>query len=149
MKNYYDTKAELEVKKLRLKVLYRRKESLKSLVEPKSVVTDKIAVDGGDKSPDEAFVSYTHAKLPIDEEIKQLADECKYLESELAIMEKAMRQMSDIRYRIFVMRYLDGMSAVQISTKLHYSREHVHYILRKIDSNLSKKILQNLTKPVI
>ncbi len=139
MKNYYDTKRELEIRKLRLKLLYKRREALKSLVEPKSVVTDKIIIDPGTIEPDENISNYTHAKIPIDEEIENLEKEIEDLTSTLTGIEKELREHTGLDRRIFVMKYLDKLTSRRIACTVGYSKRHVDRILESIDKRINKK----------
>ena len=138
MKNYYDTRKELELIKLRLNALHTQKESLKSLVEPKSVVTDKVMVDSNVGSPDTSIVTYLYLLSNIEKESKEKIDRLHYLESKLRSMEEILRGIQDVRYKIFVMHYIDNLSAKQIGRKLCYSRRHIERILKGISNDVAK-----------
>lgn len=141
MKNYHDTKCEMELIKLRLEVLKQKKEALRSIAEPKSLVTDKLQVSPGTLEPDRKMITYLSLSEPIDKEIEVKQKEYDFLNSKLISMEKALREAKGIEYQIFVMRYVDGLSVRQIARKVHYTREHTYSLL--------KNILQNLTKGMV
>lgn len=146
MKNYYDTQKELELINSSLKVLYESREILKPLVEPKSVMTDKVLIDSGTLEPDKAVVDYTHTKILIDEEIELREKEKRIREVELAGMEKALREHTGLERRIFVMRYLDNWSTRRIAHKVSYSNRQVDRILENIDKRINKKHVSKCLK---
>ena len=141
MKNYHDTKCEMELIKLRLEVLKQKKEALRSIAEPKSLVTDKLQVSPGTLEHDRKMITYLSLSEPIDKEIEAKQKEYDFLNGKLISMEKALREAKGIQYQIFVMRYVEGLSVRQIARKVHYTREHTYSLL--------KNILQNLTKDVV
>ena len=138
MRNYYDTQKELELIKLRLDALHTQKESLRSLVEPKSVVTDKVIVDSSVVSPDTSIVTYVYLLSKIEKESRERTGQLHCLESKLKSMEEILRGVQDVKYKIFVMHYLDNLSAKQIGRKLCYSRRHIERILKGINNDVAK-----------
>lgn len=132
MKNYYDKQKKLELDKLELKFLYRRKESLKPLVEPKSVMTDKIAIDPGTISPDKNLAMYVDAISLTNKKIEEKKEEIEELDSELIAMEKILRGVHDIEYRIFVMYYIDNLSTRKIARRLGYHYSTISRIIERI-----------------
>lgn len=134
MKNYHDTKCEMELIKLRLEVLKQKKEALRSIAEPKSLITDKLQVSPGTLEPDRKMITYLSLSEPIDKEIEVKQKECSFLEEKLMAMEKMLREAKGIEYQIFVMRFVDNMSVRQIARRLHYHRDNIYRILRKIKS---------------
>lgn len=136
MKNYYDTKHELELIKLRLEVLHGNKESLQMLVDPKSVVTDRIIVDCGEKPPDQNIVNYVHLMEKVTKEIEVKTLESMKLQEKLKIMEKYLREIKDVKYKVFVMRYIDNLSVIKIAQRLNYSERRIYQLLKKIGINI-------------
>lgn len=136
MKNYHDTKCEMELIKLRLEVLKQKKEALRSIAEPKSLITDKLQVSPGTLEPDRKMITYLSLSEPIDKEIEVKQKEYDFLNGKLKAMEKILRGEQDLKHRIFVMRCLDGLSTQQIARKLNYSRERIDQIFRKVKNEL-------------
>lgn len=136
MKNYHDTRHEAEIIKLRLEILKQNKESLQTIVDPKSVVTDKIIVDGGQKPPDGGIVSYLYLLSKIENEEKEKTKRLVYLEEKLKTMEKYLREIKDVKYRVFVMRYVDGLKVRDIAWKLNYTECYIYKLLYLIKKKL-------------
>ena len=74
----------------------------------------------------------------IDEEIDRLQEEIEINRQHLIRMEYHLRQMKGTIERVFVYRYLDGLSVNQISQRLNCSGAHVYRQLSVIE-----KILRN------
>lgn len=136
MKNYHDTKCEMELIKLRLEVLKQKKEALRSIAEPKSLITDKLQVSLGTLEPDRKMITYLSLSEPIDKEIETKQKEYDFLNGKLISMEKALREAKGIEYQIFVMRYVEGLDIRRIANKLCYSDWNIYKILKRIEREL-------------
>jgi DNA-directed RNA polymerase specialized sigma24 family protein len=126
----------MELIKLRLEVLKQKKEALRSIAEPKSLVTDKLQVSPGTLEHDRKMITYLSLSEPIDKEIETKQKEYDFLNGKLISMEKALREAKGVEYQIFVMRHVDGLSVRQIARKFHYHRDNIYKILRKIEKEL-------------
>ena len=117
MKNYYDQLNELKVAQSRLK----------SLKEKKKMYFNNLNND--------AFLNYLCKTEKIDNEIIILNKEIKMLSKYLKAMENSLRNINGSLEKVFVLRYIDGLSVKQICRELHYSKTHVYRklsIIRKI-----------------
>ena len=133
MKNYYDQLNELKVAQSRLKSLKEKKKMYFNMTQPKSAV-----YFSGAKSTNlnnDAFLNYLCKTEKIDNEIIILNKEIKMLSKYLKAMENSLRNMNGSLEKVFVLRYIDGLSVKQICRELHYSKTHVYRklsIIRKI-----------------
>ena len=133
MKHYYDQQHELEIAKLRLKSLKEKRELYFSRTQPGSITYDSERVMGGTNN--NTFDLYVENIEDIDVKIKILEAEIIILKENLKDMEQKLRQMEGILEKIFVARYIDGLSVNQICKKLHYGKSEVYRklkIIRKI-----------------
>lgn len=135
MKNYYDQEQELILAKLRLKSLKEKRELYFNHTQPGGISYDSERVQGG--TVNNSFDIYVGNIEEIDKKIKQVEDEIRILEEHLKLMEYELRKMKGTLEKIFVMRYIDGMSVNQICRNTNYSRSQVFRKLQKI-RNITK-----------
>ncbi|MDR1240292.1 MAG: hypothetical protein LBK29_00200 [Oscillospiraceae bacterium] len=131
MINYLETKCEINLIKTRLEILRIQKEELKSLIDPSSLLFDKIKVQSSPEF-DKKIIEYVYRASKIDEKISKKKNQLKFLEIKLAKMEKILREVKGLRYKIFVMRCIDGLSVRKIAWKLNFSESNVYKILAQI-----------------
>ena len=133
MKNYYDQLNELKVAQSRLKSLKEQKKMYFNMTQPKSAVYFSDTRNTNLNS--EAFLSYLCKTENIDNEIIALNKEIKMLNKYLKAMENSLRNMNGSLEKVFVLKYIDGLSVKQICRQLHYSKTHVYRklsVIRKI-----------------
>ena len=80
-----------------------------------------------------AILQYVTKIEKIDKEIEELQKEIKMLKHYLKCMEESLRKMSGVLEKIFVARYIDGLSVRQICYKTNYSQSHVYRQLSYIE----------------
>lgn len=75
------------------------------------------------------FLEYTAKIEYLDDEIDVLENEIKILESYLRRMEKNLRAMKGALEKVFVAKYIDGLSVKQIVIRVNYSKTQVYRYL--------------------
>ena len=130
MKNYYDQLHELNIAKLRLKSLKEKRDLYFNYTQPGGIKYDRERVMGG--IINNAFEIYVEKAENINVQIKLVEAEIIILKENLKDMENALRKMTGTLEKIFVMRYIDGLSINQICRKTHYSRPHIYRKLQVI-----------------
>jgi dihydroorotase len=136
MKNYYDQQKELEIAKARLQTLKEQKKMYFEKTQPKSKKIDGEMVTSS-KVANNVFLDYVDRTERIDIQIDIIKKEIALLECYLKKMEYNLRRLKGILERVFVARYIDGLSVNQISDKVNYSSVQVYRYLRTI-----KKIIK-------
>lgn len=135
MKNYYDTKQELEIAKYRLSSLQERKELL--YVQVLGGASTQTDVKVNKLSIDDKMSEYLIKTYELDRKIESAKNEVGLLEYTLKKMELAMREMKEIENKIFVMRFIDGLKVYQIARKIGYSKEQTYRIIKKIKQKIN------------
>lgn len=135
IKHYYDLKRELEIAQLRLKALLEKRDLYFNNTQPGGMNYDNTIVDGG--TANNSFDIYVEKVEELDVQIKLLEAEIIILQQNLKNIENALRKMKGSLYKVFVARYIDGLSINQIARKMNYSRSQVY---RKL------QIIKNITK---
>lgn len=74
----------------------------------------------------DAFNEYVCKIESIDKEIDILKQEINVLEKYLKKMENSLRRMKGSLEKIFVAKYIDGLSVNKIAIKVNYSESHVY-----------------------
>ncbi len=109
--------------------------------QPKGIVTDEERVSGGKRvNKTEQYLIDLEQKK-IDERLQEAFDliaDRKILLSEVEIQIKESQNKYD---KIYVLRYLEGKSAKEISMIMHYSESHTYRMLNKISQKL--KMIEN------
>ncbi len=80
--------------------------------------------------------SYADNNSEVDKEIRETKEKINNREGRLRIMGEILRGVHDIKYRIFVMKYLDNISSREIARRLNYSRRRIDQLLEVIEFNL-------------
>lgn len=135
MKNYYDTKQELEIAKYRLSSLEERKELL--YVQVLGGTSKQTDVKVNKLSIDDKMSEYLIKTYELDRKIESAKNEVGLLEYTLKKMELAMREMKEIENKIFVMRFIDGLKVYQIARKIGYSKEQTYRIIKNIKQKVN------------
>lgn len=78
---------------------------------------------------DNTFINYADSIIAIDKEIDIKKKEIALMESYLKKMEYNLRSMKGILERIFVAKYIDGMTVKQITIKTNYSKTQIYRYL--------------------
>lgn len=139
MKNYYDQWKELEIAKTRLQALKEKKQLYFNQTQPRSKRIDGDMVTSS-KVANNMFLNYAEKTERIDAQIDIIKKEIALMECYLKKMEKNLREMKGILEKIFVARYIDGLSVKKIAIKYNYSDSNVYELLRKIKRILCKKL---------
>ena len=132
IKNYYDQQQELNAALLRLKSLEEKREIYFENTQPKAVsVKDEIP---GTIHTD-LLTEYVIKIEKIDKDIELLKREIKISKKYLDKIEDCLRKMKDPLAKIFVARYIDGLSVNQMTYRINYSPSDIYRklaIIRKI-----------------
>ena len=131
MKNYYDQQMELNLVLFRIETLNEKKAIYLRETQPKSSKPKEVMVDSSRVIKD-TFLEYTIKTEEIDKELDDLYKEKEILERYLKKMEESLRSMKGIKEKVFVARFIDGLSAKQISRKMAYSKTSIYRILSEI-----------------
>lgn len=75
------------------------------------------------------FLEYTAKIEYLDDEIEVVECEIKILESYLRRMENNLRTMKGALEKVFVAKYIDGLTVRQITSKVNYSKTQVYRYL--------------------
>lgn len=137
MKNYYDQQQELEVAKNRLTTLKEKKRLYFEETQPKSKKINGVMVQSSIVDNNK-FLEYTAKIEYLDDEIDVLENEIRILENHLIRMECNLKTMKGILEKVFVDRYINGLSIKKIAKKYNYSESNIYELLKKIRKILSK-----------
>lgn len=137
MKNYYDQQLELELAKNRLATLKEKKELYFEETQPKSKKINGVMVQSSIVDNNK-FLEYTAKIEYLDDEIEVLENEIRILENHLIRMECNLKTMKGILEKVFVDRYINGLSIKKIAKKYNYSESNIYELLKKIRKILSK-----------
>ena len=134
MRNYYNQYNELKMAKARLNSLEEKRKMYFQMALPHSPKIGNKVNTGG--AVNDLFAAYLSKIEAIDAEIKIVKEEIKLLQKGLNEMAQCLSRMDGTLVKIFVLRYIDGMSVKQISYEISYS---LPYIYQKL--NAIRKIL--------
>lgn len=137
MKNYYDQQLELELAKNRLATLKEKKKLYFEETQPKSKKINGVMVQSSIVDNNK-FLEYTAKIEYLDDEIEVLENEIRILENHLIRMECNLKTMKGILEKVFVDRYINGLSIKKIAQKYSYSESNIYELLKKIRKILSK-----------
>lgn len=137
MKNYYDQQLELELAKNRLTTLKEKKKLYFEETQPKSKKINGVMVQSSIVDNNK-FLEYTAKIEYLDDEIDVLENEIRILENHLIRMECNLKTMKGILEKVFVDRYINGLSIKKIAQKYSYSESNIYELLKKIRKILSK-----------
>ena len=134
MRNYYNLKKQLDLCLMYLESLMEQKELLNSFLSPKGVNYGSVAVQERKKT--DPFATYAHNSINLDKQIAAVKMEIEILQRNLKRMDEMLRDVNNNKYKIFVYRYLDGLSTVEIAKKTSFSTRRVYQILKEIEEIL-------------
>lgn len=132
MRNYHNLRKQLEISNTYLESLKEQKEVLDSFLSPKAVNYDSVTVKGGSNT--DPFAIYTFNSMRLEKQIKAVKTEIKSIKNTLDKMEELLRDVHNNRYKIFVFRYLDGLSVNEIAKRTNFSERRIYQILKEIKS---------------
>ncbi len=127
--------------------ILNEKELLFQRTQPKSPVMDQERVSGG--SPENKIESYIIEleRKKIDERLKR-AKEIMNDRHELYLLSLEDLKRSKDKYdMVFVLKWMDGKNAREISKIMHYSESHVYRMINKIKKKA--KMIENDRKTVV
>jgi hypothetical protein len=130
MKNYYDQQQELQIALYRLESLKYKKQMYFDRTQPGTMDYSKDNVQGGVHK--DIMTEYVIKIEKIDKDIQETQEEIEILDKYLKKMEKSLRTMKSPLEKIFVARYIDGLSVEQVATKCNYSASHIYRELQII-----------------
>lgn len=134
IKNYYDQQRELNTAKSRLKTLEEKRKIYFNATQPKAVVIKDTVVMS---PPENDVLTKYMAKIEkIDKEIEILKQEIAVLEKDKESMEENLRKMKGTLQKVFVARYIDGLTVNQIAKQTNYSGPHIYHLLTIIKNIL-------------
>lgn len=136
MENYLNLKKQLELAMIHLEALLEQKKILNSFLYPKTFKINPTPPNRGGKNSD-PFAIYTFQMTNIDKQINIVQREINMLKKNIAKMDLILRDIDNNTYKIFVYRYLDGLSVENIAKKTNFSTRRIYQILNKIESKLS------------
>ena len=130
MRNYYNQYNELKMAKARLNSLEEKRKMYFQMALPHSPKIGNKVNTGG--AVNDLFAAYLSKIEAIDAEIKIVKEEIKLLQKGLNEMAQCLSRMDGTLVKIFVLRYIDGMSVKQISHEVAYSPTQIYRNLRVI-----------------
>ena len=130
MKNYYDQQQELQAALYRLETLKEKKEMYFNMTQPGTMDYSKDNVDGGVHK--DLMTEYVIKIEKIDNEIEIVESEIELLNKYLKKMEDCLRKMKGSLDKMFVARYIDGLSVNEMAKKFNYSPSHIYTMLNYI-----------------
>lgn len=131
MKNYYDQQMDLNLTLFRIETLNEKKAIYFNHTQPKSGEIKEVMVDSSRIIKD-TFLEYTEKVEEINKELDDLYKEKDILERYLKKMESSLRSMKGILEKIFVAKYIDGLSVDKIAIRVNYSVPSVYRKLSEI-----------------
>ena len=114
------------------------KERLFTITQPKAITYDKDTVQtspSGDML-DNYVIALEEEK--IEEKLKPYRDLLFGSEDFLDLKERELRKSTDIFDKIYVLRYLEGMSIKNISKQMNYSRAQTYKKVQSIQRRIKK-----------
>lgn len=135
LKNYYDLKKQLELCIVHLETLEEQKKTLETFLYPR---TAKFKETPPSKSIDftNPFLNYTYQIINIDKQITVVKREISILQKNINRMECILKDVESNLYKIFVYKYIEGLSVSKIAQKTNYSTRRIYQLLSKIDNIL-------------
>lgn len=134
MKHYHDQKIELQLAKYRLEGLKERRRLLFDMTQPKAsdIAKDRIQTNNSIN----VYDGYVCRIEDIDKTIALVEKDIETIQNYLNVMEKALRQTKGSLTKIFVMRYIDGLTVSEIHQRTSYSPSSIYRKLTKISKIL-------------
>ena len=134
MKNFYNSKLELENKKDRVILLKHDIEDIKlKLVK----ITSSVKEDSSSSNRVQSKIHvYTTQKIAKEEEIKELEEQIDYLEPIINRMERRVDAMVGIHKEVFEKLYKDNMKIKDIASDLNYSSQRIYQLKDEVNQFL-------------
>lgn len=153
IRNYTDTKCELEIAKTRLSLLMDKKEKLYCKYFPITPKLKEVMVDGGERNNDK-MADYVHELHEIDigtgkslaEEISYQQEKINKLQGYLNTMNDTLSKMSGLEYKLY---YEIVVKGVNISKAVDNIAELSGKETRTIWKNYYNKIKKNVKKVAV
>lgn len=94
--------------------------------KPKEVIVHSTRME------EDPFIEYIKKVEWLDSQIIAKQREINILEKNLKYMETNLRKMKSIEYKVFTLKYIDGVSTKNIAIRVGYSEPQVYRILKII-----------------
>lgn len=135
MKNFYNSKLELENKKDRIRIL---KHDIEDLQLKLTNITSNINgnVSSGGNRIQSKIHTYTIQKISKEEELKELEKQIDYLEPIINRMEKRVDAMVGIQKEVFEKIHKDNMKIKDIASDLNYSSQRIYQLREEVNKIL-------------
>ena len=138
MKNFYNSKLELENKKDRISILKRDIEDLELKLTKITSTIKEDAGSGGNRVQSKIH-TYTIQKITKQEELQELEEEVTYLEPIVRRMEKRVNAMVGIEKDVFEMFYSRNIKPKHIALMKNYSVQRIYQILDEVNKKIGVK----------
>lgn len=135
MKDYYNTKIELENKKERAQIL---KHDINDIELKLNKITGSIEEKSSVKTgmSKSKIHEYIVEKIAKEEELEKLEKEILYIEPILVRMEKRIKEMNGIHREIFEMVYIMNMKPKYIAQLKNYSVQRIYQLINEVNDIL-------------
>jgi hypothetical protein len=135
MKNFYNSKLELENKVDRVKILKYDIEDLNSkLIKITSTIKENPSTGGN--AIQSKIHEYTIQKISKEEELAKLEEDIKYLSSIIKRMEKRVNAMVGIHKEVFELFYTQNIKIKHIALMKNYSPQRIYQVLEEVNKIL-------------
>lgn len=136
MKKYAALKKRLELCLICIETLQEQKDVLNAFLYPRTSRIKPVCAKGGTNN--DRFSEYVYETMTIDNQIEIVKKEVDTLKKSIKKMEYVLRDIDGAMYKIFVYKYIDGLSVNQISHKINLSPRRVYQYLDQIKIKLEK-----------
>lgn len=138
MKNFYNSKLELENKKDRIRIL---KHDIEKIELKRDKITSSIKEDtsSGGNRVQSKIEAYTIKIIDKQRELKELEAEIQYLNPILERMENRVNAMVGIKKEVFSMFYGKNIKPKHIALLKDYSVQRIYQILDEVNEELGIK----------
>lgn len=138
MKNYYNSKLELDNAKDRVKILKHDIEIIEEkLIKITSTIKDNTS--SGGFMVQSKIHTLTIQKIDKEEEIKGLLEEIDYLEPIVERMEKRVNAMVGLEKEVFELFYSQNIKPKHIALMKNYSVQRIYQVLDEVNKKLGIK----------
>ena len=138
MKNFYNSKLELENKKDRIRILKHDIEKIKLKREKITSSIKENTSTGGNRVQSKIEV-YTTQIIDKENELKELREEINYLSPIIDKMESRVNAMVGIKKEVFSMFYGKNIKPKHIALLKDYSVQRIYQILDEVNEELGIK----------
>lgn len=147
MKNYYAMVIDMNTTEIRLETLREKREVISAKMTSCTAGAKDVVTSGG--GADDKVVRYIIELSDIDEEIATLEKELEIIKRNIARMDDMLVRVKgkqDIQSRIFIMKFIEGLSVKQIASRIPCDISTVYRNLgkinRKMQTNANKSVIQ-------